>query len=166
MDRQARPGARAQCARLGRPRIVLALLGLRAGVLLFERADAVSSMLLMALYATAPISLTFAPLIAVAVILIALPTHVAIGMAWPVHENIEGAGKLVIEEDAIELRWPGRTERIARAGLSATADVETLRLSWHDGATARELSLMPTGKPETREGRVRQAEVLAARLRS
>lgn len=146
--------------------LAVALLGLRTGVTLFEGADAVSSTLVTALCITAPITLTFAPMIALVLVLLALPVHVSIGRSWPVHEKIEGAGKLVIEEAAIELRWPGRTERIARAGLAATADVETLRLSWHDGATARELSLMPTGKPATRDGRVRQAEALAARLRS
>ena len=146
--------------------LALALFGLRTGVTLFDGADAVSSGVATVLRVTAPITLTFAPLIATVLVLLVLPTHVAIGMAWPVYEKIEGAGKLVIEADAIELRWGERTDRITRAGLSAEADVETVRLAWHDGATARELVLMPTGKPATREGRVRQAEVLAARLRS
>jgi len=146
--------------------LALAALGLRTGVELFEHAAALDSGALALLSLTAPLTLTFAPLIATVLVLLALPTHVSIGKAWPVHEKIAGAGKLVIEEAAIELRWADRTERIARAGLSATADVETVRLTWHDGATARELVLMPTGKPATRDGRVRQAEVLAARLQS
>ena len=145
--------------------IALAALGLRTGLALFEHAAALSTTALTLLELTAPITLTFAPLIALVLVLIALPTHVSIGKAWPVHEKLAGAGKLVIENDAIELRWAERTDRIARAGLTAEADVETLRLRWHDGTTARELSLMPTGKPANRDGRVRQAEVLAARLR-
>lgn len=146
--------------------LVLAVLGLRTGVRLFDGADALSSTALTILCITAPITLTFAPLIAIVLVLLALPTRVSIGKAWPVHEKLAGAGKLVIEDDAIELRWAERTERIARAGLTAQADVETLRLTWHDGATARELVLMPTGKPANREGRVCQAEALASRLQS
>jgi hypothetical protein len=79
-----------------------------------------------------------------------------------VYEKQKGAGRLVIEEDAIELRWDGHTQRIPRAGLTAKADQESLRLSWHDG----ELLVMPTGKPATRDGRVKQAQALAARLAS
>jgi hypothetical protein len=146
--------------------IAAALLGLRTGLVLFDRADALSSNALTALCVTAPITLAFAPMIAIVLVLLMLPTHVSIGKGWPVHEKLAGAGTLVIEKDAIELRWAQRTDRIAREGLTAEADVETLRLAWHDGATARELVLMPTGKPANREGRVRQAEVLAARLQS
>lgn len=146
--------------------IALVAVALRGGIELLDRAPDVHSSLLQALCLTAPFTLGLAPLLGIVLVLLALPVHVSIGMAWPVFETLAGAGKLVIEEDAIELRWAARTDRIARAGLSADSDMETLRLTWHDGPTVRELALMPTGKPANREGRARQAEVLAARLRS
>jgi hypothetical protein len=142
--------------------LVLAAVGVRAGFSLLENAASAGNDALMALFATAPLTLGLAGLIAIVLVLNALPVHVALGMAWPVFEKQKGAGKLVIEEDAIELRWQGTTQRILRAGLTAQADQESLRLTWNDG----ELLVMPTGKPATRDGRVMQAQTLAARLSS
>lgn len=142
--------------------LALAALGVREGLDLFAEAARADNDALMALFATAPITLGLAGLLVIVLVLDALPVHVALGMAWPVFEKQKGAGKLVIEEDAIELRWQGGTQRIPRAGLTAQADQESLRLAWNDG----ELLVMPTGKPATRDGRVMQAQTLAARLSS
>ena len=78
-----------------------------------------------------------------------------------VHHARDGAGTLVIGDDTVELRWAERTDRISRAALTATADQESLRLAWPE----HEILVMPGGKPANREGRMRQAEALAARLK-
>jgi hypothetical protein len=146
--------------------LVLCLVGVRLGMLLFVHAERVDSDLLSFFYVTSPVWFGIAPLIGIVLVLLALPTRATIGKAWPVFEKVAGPGKLVIEDDAIELRWEQRTERIARAGLVAEADVETIRLRWRDGTGERELAILPTGKPANREGRMRQAEAIAARLRA
>lgn len=66
-----------------------------------------------------------------------------------------------IERDAIELRWEARTDTIARAELrAAVADGECVRLTWANG----EQLLIPMMAPHTREGRMRQSEMLAKLL--
>jgi hypothetical protein len=134
--------------------------GLRAGVALFLKIADVDNDALMAIFGTAPITLTLAPMIVIVLVLNALPVHVATMNAYPVFAQEGGAGMLVIGPEEIVLRWPTRNERFPRAGLVATADQESVRLAWPD----RELLVMPTGKPATREGRVRQAQAIAARL--
>jgi hypothetical protein len=141
--------------------LVLGGAGMRAGIVLFAKATAFDNDALMVCLATAPFTLTVAPMVAVALVLRATPVRVAMGASWPVFTREGGAATLVIENTAIELRWADRTERVERDGLIATADHETVRLTW----PGRELVLMPTGKPATRDGRVRQAETIADRLR-
>jgi hypothetical protein len=141
--------------------LVLGAAGLRGGIALMMIAANLDNNGLMALLATAPFTLTLAPMIVIVLVLNRLDVHVAPATSWPVFAHGNGAGTLVVEDDAIELRWAARTDRLARAGLSATADQESLRLAWPD----RELLVMPTGKPATREGRVRQARAIAERLR-
>ena len=141
--------------------VVLACIGARCGLALFERADAVSSGVLTAIFVTSPFTLGLAPLIGIVLLLMVLPVRVDGGNSWPVHHARDGAGMLVIDADAVELRWPARTDRIPRATLAATADQESLRLAWPE----HEILVMPGGKPANREGRMRQAETLAARLK-
>jgi hypothetical protein len=140
--------------------LVLGGAGMRGGIALFLTAADVDNEALMALFATAPITLALAPMIGIVLVLNILPVHVASATSWPVFAQGDGAGMLVIEDAAIELRWAARKDRFERAGLTATADQESVRLSWAD----REVLLMPTGKPATRDGRVRQAQAIAARL--
>jgi hypothetical protein len=143
--------------------LVLAVVGVRAGVALFMKAAEADNDAWMALFGTAPITLGLVGLIAIVLVLNALPVKVALGTTWPVFEKQYGAGTLVIDGDAIELRWAdGNTQRIARAELTATPDQESVRLAWQD----RELLVMPTGSPATRDGRVAQARTIAARLAS
>ena len=141
--------------------VALACLGVKLGLALFERADALKSDALTVLYMTSPITLAIAPLILVALLLMVVPVRVAGGDRWPVHHTRDGTGTLVILDDAIELRWAAHTERIARDTLTATADQESVRLA----SPERDLLVMPAGKPANREGRIRQAEALAARLK-
>lgn len=136
--------------------------GLRAGIALFVTAAAVDSDALTPLFATAPFTLALAPMIIIVLVLDALPVHVARTNIWPVFAQADGAGTLVVEADAIELRWTARTERVGRAGLTATADQESVRLVWSE----REVMLLPTGKPATRDGRMRQAQAIAELLRT
>ena len=142
--------------------LVLAVAGASTGYTLLEKAADADNDALMALFATAPLTLGLVGLIAIVLVLDALPVRVALGKTWPVFERIHGAGTLSIEDDAIELRWQGHTQRLARAGLTATADQESVRLVWNDG----ELLVMPTGAPATRDGRIKQAQTIAARLSS
>ena len=117
--------------------------------------------MLSVFYMTSPITLSIGGMVAVVLVLLALPVRIAGGSSWPVHHARDGAGMLVIEADAVELRWAGRTDRIARGTLTATADQESLRLAWPD----HEILVMPGGKPANREGRMRQATAIAARLK-
>ncbi|MBV8760719.1 MAG: hypothetical protein JO257_25730 [Deltaproteobacteria bacterium] len=141
--------------------VVLCAVGLKIGLGLFDRADAVSSDAMTFLYVTSPVTLSLAPLILVVIVLMWLPPRIGTGRTWPIAEGREGTGTLVILDDAVELRWGARTERIARATLTASADQESVRLAWPD----HEVLVMPTGKPANREGRMRQAEAIAARLK-
>jgi hypothetical protein len=142
--------------------LVLGGAGLGAGSALFLMVAAVDNDVLMAIFGTAPITLTLAPMIAIVLVLNALPVHVATMSAYPVFAQPDGAGTLVIGPDEILLRWAARDERIPRAGLVATADHESVRLVWPE----RELVLMPTGKPANRDGRVQQARAIALQLRA
>ncbi len=141
--------------------LALCVGGVELGLSLFHKAEALGSDALTFLYVTSPITLGLAPLILVAVVLMIVPARIAGGDTWPVFHARDGAGTLVILDDAVELRWADRTDRIARTTLHATADQESLRLAWSE----HELLVMPAGKPANREGRMRQAEALAARLR-
>lgn len=141
--------------------VALACVGVKLGVSLWDRIDGTKSDVLSVLYMTSPITLSIGGMIAVVLVLLAIPVRVDGGNSWPVHHARDGAGMLVIEADAIELRWADRTDRIARGSLTATADQESLRLAWPE----REILVMPSGKPANREGRMRQAEALAARLK-
>jgi hypothetical protein len=142
--------------------LVLGGAGLAAGSTLFLMLAAVDNDALMAVFGTAPITLTLAPMIVIVLVLNALPVHVATTNAYPIFAQDGGAGMLVIGPDEIVLRWATRNEKLPRAGLVATADQESVRLAWPD----RELLVMPTGKPANREGRVQQARAIAQRLRA
>lgn len=142
--------------------LVLGGAGMRVGIVLFMKVADIDNNALMAICGTAPITFALAPMILIVLVLNVLPVHVATATRWPVFAQGDGAGTLVIEPDAIQLTWAARTERIDRAGLTATADQESVRLVW----PGRELVLLPTGKPANREGRVRQAEAIAARLQA
>ena len=141
--------------------VALACVGVRLGISLFDRVDGTKSDVLSVFYMTSPITLSIGGMIAVVLVLLALPVRIAGGSSWPVHHARDGAGMLVIEADAVELRWAARTDRIARGTLTATADQESLRLAWPD----HEILVMPGGKPANREGRMRQATAIAARLK-
>ena len=141
--------------------VALAGLGARAGVALFERADALGSDAVTILQLTAPITLSIGPLVLVALLLMVLPVRIVAGNSWPIHHARDGAGMLVISDEAVELRWADHTDRIARAALTAKADQESVRLAWPE----HDVLVMPGGKPANREGRMRQAEALAARLK-
>ena len=141
--------------------VALCAVGVRIGLSLFDKADAIGSDALTFVYVTSPLTLGLAPLIAAALLLMALPVRIEVGTSWPVHHARDGAGMLVIDDASVELRWGERTDRIARASLTASADQESLRLAWPD----HEILVMPGGKPANREGRMRQAEMIAARLK-
>jgi hypothetical protein len=141
--------------------VVLAGLGVKVGLGLFERAEALDTGPLTFLYLTSPITLSIGPLILVVLLLMVLPVRVAGGHRWPVSNARDGAGTLSIDGDTVELQFPARSERIPRTALKATVDQESLRLAWPE----HELLVMPAGKPANREGRIRQAEAIVARLR-
>ncbi len=140
--------------------VALACLGGKVGLGLFESAEALSSSAGTILRMTAPITLSLGPLVLVALVLMVVPVRVRGGNRWPVFNTRDGIGTLVIADGTVELRWSGRTDHIPRGALKAIADQESVRLAWPD----REMLVMPAGKPANREGRMRQAEALAARL--
>lgn len=141
--------------------VALACVGVKLGVSLFDRVDGTKSDVLSVLYMTSPITLSIGGMVIVVLVLLALPVRVDNAHSWPIHHARDGAGMLVIDDGNVELRWSARTDRIARGELTATADQESLRLAWPD----HEVLVMPSGKPANREGRMRQAEMIAARLK-
>lgn len=142
--------------------------GLRVGLYVAERAadalDGASSdhNFLGLLGTLAPLPLTLGGMFVVMAVLYKLPTHVAARRAWKVSSATKGGeGTLVLERDAIILSWEGRTDTIERAQLrSAVADGESVRLTWTGG----EAQLIPMMAPQTRDGRIRQSELLAKLL--
>lgn len=141
--------------------VALACIGLKLGLVLFARAADTENGLLTFVYMSSPITLSIGPMIVVVLVLLTLPVRIDNANSWPVHHARDGAGMLVIDDSIVELRWAGRTDRVARTTLTATADQESLRLAWPE----HEILVMPGGKPANREGRMRQAQIIAARLR-
>ncbi len=133
-------------------------LGLRLGIYVVDRASDAEGAFAGMLGTLAPFPLTLAGMLVVLGMLYVLPTHVPARRDWKVSSAKSGEGTLVLEREAIELRWDGRTDTIERSQIrSAVADGECVRLAWASG----EALLMPMMSPQTREGRMRQAELLA-----
>jgi len=89
------------------------------------------------------------------------PVKVRNVRVWPVSCRINGNGTLELLPDSVRLVWQDRTQDIPRAQLSRVQpDGECLRLAWSDG----ELVLMPMLHPQTRDGRIKQSQTLAALL--
>ena len=135
-------------------------LGMWLGIYVLERAADSERDYVGLLGALAPFPLTLGAMLAVAGFVYLLPTHVDARREWTVSAE-RGTGTLVLAPDAIELRWDGHTDTIERANLrSAVADGECVRVTWTSG----EVLLMPMMAPHTREGRMRQSEMLATLL--
>lgn len=136
-------------------------LGLRLSIDVVERTADADGAFVALLGATAPFPLTLLGMLVVVGVLHRLPTHVSVRRDWKVSSAKHGDGTLVIEREAIELRWDGRTNTIERSQLrSVVADGECVRLTWETG----EVLLMPMMSPQTRDGRIRQSELLAKML--
>jgi len=136
-------------------------LGLRLGLYVAGRAVDSDGTFVGLLGTMTPLPLTLGGMLVVALVLYWLPTHVALRREWKVSSPKTGEGMLVIERGAIQLRWDGHTDTIERAQLrSAVADGECMRLTWTGG----EVLLMPMMSPQTRDGRIRQSELLSRLL--
>ena len=132
--------------------------GFRTGLYIAERAIDTDTDSVGLLGALAPVPLTLAGMLIVLGILYRLPTHVQVRREWKVSSAKGGDATLVLEREAIELRWETRTDTIPRPDLrSAVADGECVRVTWASG----EALLMPMMPPHTRQGRIRQSELLA-----
>ena len=115
-----------------------------------------------------PLLATLAPLVVMVLALFGLgmwlkrrPVRVRNVRVWPVSCRINGNGTLEILPDSVRLVWQDRTQDIPRAQLCRVQpDGECLRLAWSDG----ELVLMPMLHPQTRDGRIKQSQTLAALL--
>ncbi|MBA3462979.1 MAG: hypothetical protein H0T46_23690 [Deltaproteobacteria bacterium] len=141
--------------------LMAAAVGLSIGVLVVEKTADAEGAFVGLLGATAPFPLMLVCMLVVVGVLYKLPTHVPLRRDWKVSSGKNGDGTLVIEHEAIELRWGGRTDTIVRSQLrSVVADGECVRLTWESG----EVLLMPMMSPQTREGRIRQSELLAKLL--
>ena len=135
--------------------------GLAIGIQVMERAADAEGTFVGLLGALAPFPFTLAGMLIVAAVVHRLPAHVEARREWKVSAPKTGEGTLVLEPEAIELRWEAHTDRIARSELrSAAADGECVRLIWASG----EALLMPMMSPQTRDGRIRQSALLARLL--
>jgi hypothetical protein len=136
-------------------------IGLRIGLAIASRAVDTEGTFVGLLGTMTPLPLTLGSMLVVALVLYWLPTYVPVRREWKVSSPKTGEGMLVIEPGAIQIRWDGHTDTIERPQLrSAVADGECMRLSWTGG----ELLLMPMMSPQTRQGRIRQSELLAKLL--
>jgi hypothetical protein len=141
--------------------LMAAAVGLSIGVVVVEKTADAEGAFVGLLGATAPFPLMLLCMLVVVGVLYRSPTHVPLQRAWRVSSGKHGDGTLVIEHAAIELRWHARTDAIERSQLrSAVADGECVRITWASG----EVLLMPMMSPQTREGRIRQSELLAKLL--
>ena len=135
--------------------------GLRIGIYVLDRAADAEGAFAGLLGTMAPLPLTLGGMLVVAGLLYVLPTHVPAWREWKVSSMTGDAGTLVLARDAIQLALEGRAETIERSQLrSAVADGECVRLTWASG----EALLMPMMSPQTRQGRIRQSELLAKLL--
>jgi hypothetical protein len=90
-----------------------------------------------------------------------LAIKVDVRHSWDVHCSENGPGRLEVTREAVRLQWQDRSQDVPRAELhTVQVDGECLRLGWGD----RELLLMPLMRPQTRDGRIRQSQLLAQRL--
>jgi hypothetical protein len=136
-------------------------LGLRLGIYVVDRASDAEGAFAGLLGTMAPFPLTLGGMLAVAGMLYLLPTHLPARRDWKITSAKHGDGTLVLDREVVELRWEGRTDTIERSQLrSAVADGECVRVTWASG----EALLMPMMSPQTREGRIRQSELLAKLL--
>lgn len=136
-------------------------LGLRLGIYVVDRASDAEGAFAGLLGTLAPFPLTLAGMLVVGGVLYLLPTHVPARRDWKVSSAKHGEGTVVLEREGIEIRWEGRIDTIERSQVqSAVADGECVRLTWANG----EALLMPMMSPQTREGRIRQSELLAKLL--
>jgi hypothetical protein len=136
-------------------------IGTTIGIQIMDRATDAEGVFLGLLGSLAPIPCMLTAMLAVVGVLYRLPTHVAAQREWKVSSAKLGDGTLVLEPEAVQLRWDGRTETIPRPDLrSAVVDGECVRVTWANG----EVLLMPMMSPQTRDGRIRQSELLARLL--
>jgi len=132
--------------------------GLRIGVYVMDSAAEADGAFASLIGTMAPLPLTLAGMLIVAGVLYKLPTQVMAQREWKVSSARGDEATLMLEREAIQIKWADRTDTIARAQLrSAVADGECVRLTWDSG----EVLLMPMMAPHTRQGRIRQSELLA-----
>jgi hypothetical protein len=90
------------------------------------------------------------------------PVKVALRKLWSVHVVGRGDGKLRIEAGLVELSWPqGSLSKSAALIEKVEADGEAVRVT----IGGDESAILPTGKPETRDGRIAQSAAIARQLR-
>lgn len=132
--------------------------GLRIGVYVMDRAADADGAFAGLLGSMAPFPLTLAGMLVVALVLHLQPMHVPVQRQWKVSSAKGEEATLVLEREAIQIKWETRTDTIARPQLrSAVPDGECVRVTWDSG----EMLLMPMMAPHTRQGRIRQSELLA-----
>jgi hypothetical protein len=115
------------------------------------------------LAAFAPLVLAFASVLGVAGLLYALPIGVSGGRAWPIASPRGGTGRLELGPTALTLAWDGAPPLppIPRASVrEVRVEGECLVLVWDGG----EATLMPMGRPQSRDGRIAQSRALARRI--
>ncbi len=132
--------------------------GLRLGAYVVDAAAEAEGTFVAVMATMAPFPMTLACMLVVAIVLWRMPTQVTARREWKVTSAKTGDATLMIERDAIEIRWEGRTDTIARGDLrSAVPDGESVRVTWATG----EALLIPMMSPQTRQGRIRQSEMIA-----
>lgn len=153
----------------GRSRLVWGMIGLGAGLLGPAVGLALSARLLegestdtvpIAIAFFIPLAALIVPMVAVGGFLLRSPVHVARSGVYKVDVLREGPATLEIERGIKLVIEGGKT--ITEAQITKVdADGECVRISLGD----RDLTVMPLGKPATREGRIHQSLLLAKQLR-
>lgn len=141
--------------------LMAAGVGLSIGIAIMDRAADAEGAFAGLLGTLAPLPLTLVAMLVVAGVLYRLPPVVPATREWKVSSMKGGEATIVLDRDAIEIKWQDRTDTIARKDLrAAVPDGECVRVTW----TAGEELLMPMMAPQTRQARIRQSELLAKLL--
>jgi hypothetical protein len=132
-----------------------------AAVVPFRMADRSGELTATMLAMLLPVFVPFVALLGLGLWLRRQPVKVRTVRIWPVSCRIHGAGRLELTGGVIRLAWQDQTQNIPLADVrSARQDGECLRLAWSDD----ELTLTPMLPPQTRDGRIKQSQMLAQLL--
>lgn len=155
----------------GRNFALWALVGAAAGVAAFLLGIAVfqqamsdddSSTTLALLSVLAPLVFMVAAMFGVWMYLQRSRVHVSSRDTWTVHFVSRGDGVIEIGAEDVRFEWPDGSRSIRRSEIERVeADGECVRIT----APELELAALPTGTPNTPDGRREQSQALARRLR-